>query len=249
MSDYAAFLERKLLTAPLRGLDVVPDLAEHLFPFQRETVAFGLRAGSFGCFLDTGLGKTLVELEWCRHALRATNDRALILTPLAVARQIEAEGRRFGYDCRVIRDAAQAADGINICNYDRLHLIDPSQFGAVALDEASILKNYTGKQSAALIDAFRGHRFRMVATATPAPNDHTELAQYADFLGVLDRSEMLVRWFVNDGSDSKSWRLKGHAVRPFYDWMASWARMAEHPRDLGDDRAGFDLPPFVVHRH
>lgn len=248
-TPYTEFLERKALTAPQRGLTEMPPISESLFPFQREAVAFGLRAGSWGCFLDTGLGKTLCELEWCQHAAAATNGRALILTPLAVAKQIEREGLRFGYDCRVVREQADVKDGITICNYDRLHLLDPSAFGAVALDEASILKNYTGKQSAALIEAFRGHRFRMVATATPAPNDHTELAQYADFLGVLDRSEMLVRWFVNDSGDTKSWRLKGHAVQPFYDWMASWARMAEHPRDLGDDIAGFDLPPFAVTRH
>lgn len=249
MSEYEQFIAKKLLAAPMRGLDVIPEISDKLFPFQREGVRFGLRAGSWAAFYSTGLGKTVIELEWCRHAADATNRRALILTPLAVAKQIEREGLRFGYDCRVVREQADVRDGINICNYDRLHLLDPASFGAVALDEASILKNYTGKESTALIEAFRGTRFRMVATATPAPNDHTELAQYADFLGVLDRSEMLVRWFVNDSGDTKSWRLKGHAVKPFYDWMASWARMAEHPRDLGDDMEGFDLPPFVVHRH
>lgn len=246
---YQDFLEQKTLTAPQRGLSDVPELAGHLFRFQGESVAFGLRAGSWGCFLNTGLGKTICELEWSRHALEATNGKALVLTPLAVARQIEAEGQRFDYPVRVIRSQADAGDGINICNYDRLHLLHPEAFGAVALDEASILKNFTGAHSRALIEQFAGHRFRMAATATPAPNDHTELAQHAAFLGLLTRDEMLVRWFINDSNDTKAWRLKGHAVEPFFDWMASWARMAEHPRDLGDDVDGFDLPRLDIIRH
>jgi hypothetical protein len=249
MSDYAEFIAMKAPAAEQRGLSSVPILAAHLFPFQREATAFGLRSGSWGCFFDTGLGKTACELEWCRHAADATNGQALILTPLAVARQIEAEGRRWAYDVRVIRSQDDVGEGINICNYDRLDRLDPSAFGAVALDEASILKNFIGSTSLALIRAFSGHRFRMAATATPAPNDHTELAQHAAFLGVMTRDEMLVRWFINDSSDTKAWRLKGHAVAPFFDWMASWARMAEHPRDLGDDVPGFDLCPLDVRRH
>ena len=247
--SYMDFLARKTLVAPLRGIASVPDLPTHLFPFQRESVAFGLRAGAWGCFLNTGLGKTLCELAWSLHALEATNGRALILTPLAVARQIEAEGLKFGYPVRVIRSQADVGDGINVCNYDRLHLIEPDSFGSVALDEASILKDFIGARSRALIEIFGRHRFRMAATATPAPNDHTELAQHAAFLGVMTRDEMLVRWFINDSSDTKAWRLKGHAVEPFFDWMASWARMAEHPRDLGDDVDGFDLPPLELIRH
>lgn len=249
MSDYAAMLERKAVAAPRRGLAVVPNLAGHLFPFQTGCVSFALEAGSSGLFLDTGLGKTACELEWSAHAAEATNGMALILTPLAVARQIEAEGKRWGYRARVIRQQDDAGPGINVCNYDRLDRLDPQAFGAVALDESSILKSFTGKTTRALIDAFAGHRFRLGATATPAPNDHTELANHAEFLGVMPRSEMLIRWFINDGSDTKSWRLKGHAVRPFWDWMSSWSRMAEHPRDLGDDVAGYDLAPVKIVRH
>lgn len=247
--DYAAFIAQKQLEAPRLGLASVPALGGHLFPFQRDSVAFGLEAGSWGCFLNTGLGKTLCELEWATHAAAGTNGSALILTPLAVARQIEAEGVKFGYPVRVIRQQSDAGGGVNICNYDRLHLLTPDAFGAVALDEASILKNFTGAVSNYLIGQFAGHRFRMAATATPAPNDHTELAQHAAFLGVMSRDEMLVRWFINDSGDTKSWRLKGHAVAPFFDWMASWARMAEHPRDLGDDVPGFDLPHLDIIRH
>jgi hypothetical protein len=249
-SDYAGFLQKKELTAQKRGMADVPSLADHLFAFQRECVTFGLTTGSWALFLDTGLGKTACELEWCRHAAVASNGTALILTPLAVARQIDKEGKRWGYDTRVVREQRDVSAGINICNYDRLHLLDPSSFGAVALDEASILKNFVGSQSRALIEAFAGVQWRMVATATPAPNDHTELAQHASFLGVMSREEMLVRWFINDSGDTKSWRLKRHAVETFFDWMASWARMAEHPRDLGDESTiGFDLPPLRITRH
>jgi hypothetical protein len=247
--SYADFLATKRLEAPRRGLATIPTLASHLFRFQREAVAFGLEAGSWGCFFDTGLGKTRTQLEWCAHAAESSNGRALILTPLAVARQIETEGRACGYQVRVVRSQDDAGEGINVCNYDRLHLIDPEAFGAVSLDEASILKNFTGKVANSLIAAFAGHRFRCAATATPAPNDHTELAQHAAFIGAMNRDEMLVRWFINDSGDTKSWRLKGHAITPFFDWMASWARMAEHPRDLGDDMPGFDLLPLDLRRH
>lgn len=248
---YLDFLDSKAITAAPRGLADVPPLADHLFPHQKHAVEFGLRAGSWGCFLDTGLGKTECQLEYLTHTLIHHNGYALILTPLAVARQIEAEAARFGYDARVIREQSESRPGINICNYDRLGKLDPDAFGAVSLDESGILKSFTGKQSRQLIAAFSGHRWRMAATATPAPNDHVELAQHAEYLGVMARDEMLVRWFINDGSDTKSWRLKRHAVVPFFDWMASWARMAEHPRDFGPefDVTGFDLPPLNIHRH
>lgn len=248
-TGYADFLAAKTLIAQPTGLANVPPIAGHLFDFQRGCVEFGLQAGSWGLFLDTGLGKTRCQLEWAAHAAEASNGKALILTPLAVARQIEREGLDCGYQVRVIRSQDEAGEGINVCNYDRLHLLAPDEFGAVSLDEASILKNFVGRVSSSLISAFAGHRFRCAATATPAPNDHTELAQHASFLGVMNRDEMLVRWFINDSGDTKSWRLKGHAVTPFFDWMSSWARMAEHPRDLGDDLAGFDLQPLQILRH
>jgi hypothetical protein len=141
-------------------------------------------------------------------------------------------------------------DGINICNYDRLDRIDPAAFGAVSLDESSILRSFTGKTTQALIAAFRGHRFRMAATATPAPNDHTELGNHAEFLGVMNAQEMLSRWFINDTSTaSQEWRLKGHAEADFWQWMASWCRAASLPSDLGGNDDGYILPPMEVIRH
>ena len=140
MSDYAAFLASKAPRVPAAGLRDVPSLHPALKPHQRDVVAFGLRLGRWACFLDTGLGKTFVQLEWAKHAAATTTGAALILTPLAVAAQIVREARMWGYDCRQIRQQGDAGPGINVCNYDRLSLLDPAAFGAVALDESSILK-------------------------------------------------------------------------------------------------------------
>lgn len=250
MQDYQSFLRSKVATVSMRGLRDVPPLADHLFPFQASCVDFLLRTGCGGLFLDTGLGKTRCQLEWCAHALKHSNGRALILTPLAVAKQIEREGQSLGYDCRVIREQSEAKDGINICNYDRLDKLDPDAFGVVSLDEASILKSFTGKTTQALIRVFHSHHWKLVASATPAPNDHTELGNYAAFLSIMAANEMLSRFFINDTSTaSQEWRLKGHATIPFWDWMASWARMAEKPSDLGDKDEGFNLPPLSIRRH
>ena len=144
---------------------------------------------------------------------------------------------------------ADIRDGINICNFDRLDRIDPDAFGVVALDESSILKSFTGKTTRALIAAFAGHRFKMAATATPAPNDHIELGNHVEFLSVMDQSEMLIRWFINDSGDTGTWRLKGHAHASFWDWMTTWCRMAESPADFGFDASEYVLPPLNVHRH
>jgi superfamily II DNA or RNA helicase len=248
--EYLDFLASKAPRVMPSGLAVVPTLHPALKPHQRDCVAFGLKLGRWGCFLDTGLGKTFTQLEWCKHAAAATNGRALILTPLAVAAQIVREGQRFGYEVRQIRDQSQAGPGINVCNYDRLDLLTPAEFGAVALDESSILKSFTGRTTRHLIDAFAGVRFRMAATATPAPNDHMELGNHAEFLGIMSSTEMLTRFFINDTAEaSQKWRIKRHAEADFWDWMASWCRMAETPADLGHDGSEYVLPPLRVHRH
>lgn len=246
---YAAFLAGKRPAALAIGLDRAPDLHRDLMPHQRDCVAFGLKQGRFGLFLDTGLGKTFCQLEWASHALQASNGKALILAPLAVAAQIVREGKARGYEVRQIRDQGEARDGINVCNYDRLDRLDVDEFGAVSLDESSILKSFTGKTTRALIEAFKGHRFRAAATATPAPNDHMELGQHAEFLGVMPSNEMLMRWFIADQTQMGRYRLKGHAQDSFWDWMASWCRMAETPADFGYDASAYVLPPLNIHRH
>ena len=250
-SEYLAFLEQKAPTVIASGIPThMDDCNPALFDFQRDCVAFALTQGRSGCFLDTGLGKTLCELEFSTRALPHAGGKALILTPLAVARQIEREAVKFGYDARVIREQSEVRDGINICNYDRLDKIDPDEFGVVVLDESSILKSYSGKTSRLLIDRLAEHRFKMAATATPAPNDHMELGQHAEFVGAMSTQEMLSRFFINDTSTaSQEWRLKGHAESAFWDWMASWSRMAQTPSDLGYDGSRFNLPPLNIVKH
>lgn len=247
--DYAAFLAAK---APRPVASGVEPQAMHdaLFDYQRACVDFCIRQGRAALFLDTGLGKSACELEWCDQMARASNGYALILTPLAVAKQFEREAAKFGYECRVVRDDGEVRPGINVCNYDRLDLLNPARFGAVALDESSILKNFTGKTTRRLIEAFQDTPYRIAATATPAPNDHMELGNHAEFLGIMRAQEMLARWFINDTSTaSQHWRLKKSAVQDFWDWVASWARCAETPADLGFDGSRFVLEPMNIVRH
>jgi hypothetical protein len=247
--EYAQFLASKAPRAQAAGFEP-GELPDHLFDFQAHCVEFCIRQGRAGLYLDTGLGKSFCQLEWSRQCAEQTNGRALILTPLAVAKQFEREGHRFGYDCRVIREQSEARDGINICNYDRLDKLSVDEFGAVSLDESSILKAFGGKTTQSLIGLFEHHRFRLSATATPAPNDHMELGNQAEFLGLMSAQEMLMRWFINDTSTaSQQWRLKGYAEEDFWDWMASWSRLAQSPDDLGFDGTRFNLPPLNIVKH
>jgi superfamily II DNA or RNA helicase len=249
MTSYDEFIKCKKPRAAMIGVSDYGELHTSLKPHQAKCVDFALRAGGSGLFLDTGLGKTFCQLEYLSKAADIGNGKALLLTPLAVAKQIEREARHWGYDAKVIREQSEATAKINICNYDRLHLIDPASFAAVSLDESSILKSFTGKTTRALISAFEHCRFKMAATATPAPNDHMELGQHSEFLGVMRSSEMLMRWFMADQTEMGRYRLKGHAINDFYDWMASWARMASSPADMGCDATGYDLMPLNVVNH
>lgn len=246
---YSEFLARKAPRAMASGFEPrsIPD---HLFDFQKHCVEFAIRQGRAGLYLDTGLGKTRCQLEWAAQCAGASNGKALILTPLAVAKQMEREARELGYEARVIRDQSDAGDGINIVNYDRLDKVDADSFGAASLDESSILKSFGGKTSEGIISLFRSHRFRLSATATPAPNDHMELGQQSAFLSIMPANEMLMRWFINDTKEaSQQWRLKGHAQEDFWNWMASWSRMAQSPEDLGFDGSAYVLPPMEIVRH
>lgn len=248
LQDYEAFLAAKTPRPTQSGFEPGP-INPALYDFQAAAVAFCIRQGRAALFLDTGLGKSLCELEFAAQCGAASNGYALILTPLAVARQIEREAAKFGFDARVIRDQSEARPGINICNYDRLDKLNPEAFGAVVLDESSILKSFSGATTRGLIAAFAGTPYKLAATATPAPNDHTELGNHAEFLGVMTQSEMCMRWFVNDSNDTGTWRLKGHATEDFWDWVASWSRMAESPESLGFDGSAFVLPELKVIRH
>lgn len=243
-TNYQQFLGSKRLLVPATGQDVpASDLHAALFPFQRDLVRWALRKGRAALFADTGLGKTLMQLAWAQHAA----ERVLILAPLAVAQQTVAEGARWGITVTYARDEAQAAaTGITITNYEMLSHFRPERYGAVVLDESSILKSFEGKVRTALIQAFAQTSRRLCCTATPAPNDIAELANHAEFLGVLSRVEMLAHFFVHDDN---GWRLKKHARQGFYRWLASWAMSLKRPSDLGYSDAGYDLPPLDIQAH
>lgn len=239
---YRAFIASKSISSDRHGF-APKSLPDRLFEHQRRAVDFALDRGRAALFLDTGLGKSGCEAVFADEARKHTGKPALILTPLAVARQMQRECEAFGVEARVIREDADVFGGVNIANYERLSKIDPSRFGAVVLDESSILKSFMGQTKRQLVEAFAQTPFRLAATATPAPNDHMELGTHAEFLGVMGPMEMLCRWFINDTSTaSQDWRLKGHAVTDFWSWVSSWARAASLPSDMGGADDGFILP-------
>jgi len=250
LGDYYALLKRKSRSAPVTGLTSVPSLNSQMFGYQRDVTDFLLRVGSGAAFLDTGLGKSFIELEWGRVIVEATNRPVLMFAPLAVGPQHEREAAKFGIDARYIRTPDQiAGPGVWITNYERMHLFDATDFGGVILDESSIVKNYTGKTSRALVEFGAQIRYRLAATATPAPNDHTELGQHSAFLGAMPSNEMLARWFTTDQSEMGKYRLKKYGIEDFWAWVASWARMASHPSDLGHAEEDFILPALNVDLH
>lgn len=250
MSDYDIFLQRKQILAQPSGFDVpVESLNAHAFDYQRAIVRWALRRGKAAIFSRYGTGKTLMQLDWADQVVRHTGRDVLIVAPLAVARQTQQEGRKFGIDVTVARTPADLAPGINVTNYELLHKFDLSRFVGVVLDESSILKHIESKTRQQLIEALRFTPYKLCCTATPSPNDHVELGGHAEFLGVLSQSEMLATFFHHDGGDTSKWYLKQHARVDFWRWVASWAVMLRTPADLGYDDARFQLPPLRMHEH
>lgn len=243
--DYRAFLDSKILVNRPAGFEVSDaDINPTLFRFQRDIVRWSIRKGRAGIFTSTGTGKTLMQLECARLVAERTGGRVLILAPLGVVHQTIAEGARLGIAVTYARSREQiASSGVTICNYDMVGHLDPDDFAGVVLDEASILKDFEGKTRSRLIEMFRDTPFRFVATATPSPNDVAELANYAEFLGVMTRTDMLASFFVHD---DQGWRLKRHARQPMSRWLASWGMCLKTPADLGYDDTGYVLPPLVV---
>lgn len=249
LEEYRAFIASKAPTQKANGI-TPKDISDKMKHHQKVAVEFALDRGAAALFLDTGLGKSFTELEWARHVAEETGKPSLILTPLAVAGQMVREGQKFGIDARQIKEQGDVGDGIMIANYERLPKLDPASFGGVVLDESSILKSFAGRTRNMLMDAFGNHRFKLAATATPSPNDHMELGNHAEFLGIMRQQEMLSQWFINDTSTaSQEWRLKGHAVEDFWQWVASWSRCATLPSDLGGDDTGYVLPEIDRHIH
>lgn len=246
-ASYAEFIAGKLRVAPSFGHEVEEaQIAPLLFPFQRAIVRWAVHRGRAAIFAECGLGKTLMQLEWAR----LLGAKTLILTPLAVAEQTVAEARKLGLEARYVRGQAEITTQISVTNYEMLDAFDPSAFGAVVLDESSILKSFAGKTKRRLIEAFAATPYRLCCTATPAPNDHMELGNHADFLGVMASNEMLARWFINDTMAAGNYRLKAHGRDDFWRWIASWAACAARPSDVGAfSDEGFALPPLQVRLH
>lgn len=250
LKSYERFLATKRAVVDSVGIESPPELHGSLFPFQRDITAWALKRGRAALFEECGLGKSRQAIEWARVVREHTGQPVLIVTPLAVAPQFVREGAAVDVKVTHCREASDVdPNGINVINYDRLEKLDPRMFGGVVIDESSILKSYDSKTRNLLIESFAMTPFKLACTATPAPNDHIELGNHAEFLGVMSRVEMLSTFFVHDGGDTQSWRLKGHAERDFWRWVCSWAVSIVRPSDLGYDNAGYDLPELRIHEH
>lgn len=245
--EYEEFLNQKISLSESVGIDVdKKDLNNHLFEFQKDIVKWSLKKGKAAIFADCGLGKTIMQLEWSNQIHKKLNKPVLILAPLAVSEQTKNEGKKFGIDVNIISEQEEIINGINITNYEKLDKFDVSVFSAVVLDESSILKSYNSKTRVKLINEFATTPFKLCCTATPAPNDYMELANHCEFLGIMSRFEMLSMYFIHDGSETSKWSLKGHAVKRFWEWLASWAVVVSNPKDLGYQEDGFELPELQL---
>jgi DNA modification methylase len=229
--EYKDFLQTKLKTHIQSGFEC-ETLNNNLFPFQQFIVKRALKSGKYAIFADCGLGKTLMQLEWAYQVTKYTNKPVLILTPLAVKGQTIKEADKFGIDI----------SNIEIWNYEQLDNLDCLKYSGVVLDESSILKNFEGSTKKLIIDNFRNTPFKLACTATPSPNDPMELGNHSEFLDVMGRNEMLAMYFVHDGGETAKWRLKGHAVKLFYQFIGSWSIMLNKPQDIGYNMEGYALP-------
>jgi len=244
VGKYKDFLSTKKLVFSASGKHADDsEIHQMLFPFQRDLTKWALRKGRSAIFADTGLGKTFMQVEWAR----LTGCNTLIIAPLSVARQTVREAKKIDVDIEYVRDQPDG-HGIFITNYEMIDKFDASKFGAVVLDESSILKSLDGKTRQKLIEMFAEVQYRLCCTATPAPNDISEIANHAEFLGIMSRVDMLACFFVHEANtkNAQGWRIKGHAVEAFYKWMASWGMSVRRPSDLGYSDDGFDLPPLSI---
>lgn len=247
--DYNEFIKKKSILQPPTGICESVNLSSDLFDFQRDIVRWALKRGRAAIFAGTGLGKSFMELSFADAVVRKTSGNALILTPLAVGAQMEREAAKFGIEAKRASSQADVSCHISITNYQKIKHFDLSQFTCIVLDESSILKNESGHYRTELIRDCRQIPFRLAATATPAPNDFMELGNHAEFLGIMSYTDMLSTFFVHDGSNTQSWRLKGHAEAAFWRWMASWAVMLQNPADFGYDGSKYILPALIKKQH
>lgn len=240
-NEYESFLLSKQKAHVQSGFELPENKVNPLlFDFQKFIVLRALKAGKYAIFADCGLGKTLMQLEWAKQVAAHTKGNVTILCPLAVAGQTIEEGKKFGYD--VAKIGSKSADGIYISNFDQLENIDCSELAGVVLDESSCLKNYEGATKNRILESFKKTPYKLACTATPSPNDPMELGNHSEFLDVMTRNEMLAMYFVHDGGETAKWRIKGHAVKQFYQFVGTWSIMLSNPADIGFKATGYDLP-------
>lgn len=256
MEDYAEFIEQKTQLADSGGFEPVY-MPDHLYDFQSRLTEWAIRKGRCAIFADCGLGKTPMQLAWADNVAKYCNKPTLLLTPLAVSAQSAHEAEKFGVDARRSVDGSPAGD-VTITNYEKLHHFDPSDFSGVVCDESSILKSFDGTRKQQITEFMRKIQYRLLATATAAPNDYIELGTSSEALGYLGYVDMLNRFFKNDMNSSSTkrmygeapkWRFKGHAEQPFWRWVTSWARACRKPSDLGFNDDRFELPPIHENYH
>jgi DNA modification methylase len=236
--NYQEFLESKQRYVTQSGFEC-EKLNERLFPFQEFIVKRALKAGKYAIFADCGLGKTFMQLEWAYRVSLETNGKVLILAPLAVKAQTIEQAKQFNIPL----------DNIQVENYEQLDNIDCSVFTGIVLDESSILKNFEGATKNLIIDKFKTTPYKLACTATPSPNDPMELGNHSEFLDVMSRNQMLAMYFVHDGGETAKWRLKGHSIKLFYQFIGTWAIMLNKPQDIGFSMDGYALPSLNILDH
>ena len=247
---YEEFLLKKEFISVDAGFDGESMwLPNEIKQFQRDCVEYACRRGRSALFADTGLGKTLMQLSWAHRVMSYTNKPVLVLAPLCVAQQTVGEGKKFGIDAEYMRTTTDTDCMIHVTNYEMLKNFSPENYSGIVLDESSILKGMNGKLRKAITDFATTIPYRLSCTATPSPNDFMELGTQSEFLGIMSQTEMLATFFIHDGSDISKWRLKGHARKKFWEWLATWAIVIRTPADLGYEDAGYTLPKLHIIEH
>jgi superfamily II DNA or RNA helicase len=250
--SYESFIASKHKRAESHGFEIDEAYfpAEHYKPFQRSAMRFAVRRGRAALFEDTGLGKTRQFLGVSQAWLdRGGASKVLVLAPLGVTRQTVAEGKKIGITVTACRSQGDIVNGINITNYEMLHHFKPEEFDGVVLDESSILRSFMGATKRKLCESFAATKYRLACTATPSPNDHLEIGNQADFLGIMPANQMISRWFINNTMEAGDYRLKHHAAADFWKWVSSWALCISKPSDIGFDDEGYNLPPLTMNTH
>jgi len=244
--NYQDFINKKSFVKESAGFNPV-DLNEGLKPHQKAIVNWACKRGKAAIFADTGLGKSFMQLEWASQVISETGKPVLLLAPLAVGKQTEGEASKFGIynGARYMREYDGSLQVV-ITNYEMLDNFNPDDYAGIVLDESSILKGQTGAYRKKLTEFAKNIPYRLSCTATPSPNDFMELGTQAEFLGVMSQVEMLAMFFTHDGSETQKWRLKGHGVKKFWEWLATWAVVISSPKDLGFDGSDYDLPPLTI---